>query len=350
MNGHLRLDTDNQDKALLDDGHILAADAVPAVVTARLIGEAPVGIAWLSTRSEHWPLARGQEPFLGVAYLQFGVGSDGADWLARLAHSSWFAGLEPRAEDLAFSDGMPCGHWAMLDGQAARPGGRVAAETEAFFASEPLPKAWLAAVAVPRGAGLAGQAAALDLVGVLRARRDPGGRALGVVVTVEAEPSAVADAFVRSLLGKGAFVVRAGVGQGTGATGELLHHFPLRALTEPRQGQLVGVDFADYERVWRPGRVADLHVVPFTGGDAGAALREVPLPAEGSVRALTIGFHLDPDAPDQGLVEVDRFAATCCELLSTPDGNVVFTDMARLDGVTGSVDLLVVYDRAEAGG
>ncbi len=41
---------------------------------------------------------------------------------------------------------------------------------------------------------------------------------------------------------------------------------------------------------------------------------------------------------------------TCCELLSTPDGDVVFTDMDRLDGVTGSVDLLVVYDSAEAGG
>ena len=74
------------------------------------------------------------------------------------------------------------------------------------------------------------------------------------------------------------------------------------------------------------------------------------LPEEGSVRALTIGFDLDLDAPDLSLVDVDRFATACCERLLAPDGDVVFTTMDRLDGVTGSADLLVIHDSPEAGG
>ncbi|MGI4940665.1 MAG: hypothetical protein ACRYHQ_08910 [Janthinobacterium lividum] len=349
MDRHARLGADSQDETMLDADHSPDAMAATAKVVTRLIGKVSVSIEWVSTRSEYWPPPRGREPFLGVACLQFGIEADGVGWLARLARSSWFAGLEPRAEDLAVSGGVPCGRWALPDGCVAGTGTDVA-EAEAFFVSEPLPKAWLAVVAVPRGAGLAEQAAALGLVSALRTRRDPGGRALGVVVTVEAVPSEEADAFVRSLLARGAFVVRGGAGQGTGATGDFLHHFPLRALTEPREGRLVCVDFADFMRVWRPGRAADLHVVPFAGGDAAAALQGVSLPDEGSVRALTIGFHLDPDAPDQGLVEVDRFATVCCELFPTPDGDVVFTTMDRLDGVTGSVDVLVIHDSAEASG
>ncbi len=350
MDGHARLGADSQDEAMLDADHSPDAMAATAKVMTRLIGNASVSIAWVSTRSEYWPPPRGREPFLGVACLQFGIGADGVGWLARLARSGWFAGLEPRAEDLAVSGGVTWGCWAMPEIWAGGTGTGVAAEAEAFFASEPLPEAWLAVVAVPRGAGLAGQAAALGLVSALQARRDPGGRALGVVVTVEEVPSTEAGAFVRSLLNKGAFVVRGGMGSGTGATGDLLHHFPLRALTEPREGRLVCVDFADFMHTWRPGRVSDLHVIPFARGDAGLALHEVPLPAEGGVRALTLGFHLDPNAPDQGLVEVDRFATVCCELLPTLDGDVVFTTMDRLDGVTGSVDLLVIHDSAKAGG
>ena len=350
MDEHTPLGANNQGRIVLDAAHSLATDAVAGTIATCLVGEASMSPTWLSTRSEYWPLPHSQESFLGVACLQFGIGADGAGWLARLARSSWFAGLEPRAEDLAVSCGVPCGRWSMPDDGAAGLGTQAAAETRALFASDPLPNAWLAVVAVPREAGLAGRAAALGLVDVLRARRDPGGRALGVVVTVEAAPSAEADAFVRSLLDRGAFVVRGGAGKGTDATGDLLHHFPLRALTEPREGRLVCVDFADFMHVWRPGRVADLHMIPFAGGDARAALQGVSLPPEGSVRALTLGFHLDPDAPDQGLVQVDRFATVCCELLPTPDGDMVFTTMDRLDGVTGSVDLLVIHDSVGTGG
>ena len=312
-------------------------------------GGAEMSIAWLSTRSEHWPLPpRHGKPLLGVAYLQFGVGAGGVEWVARLARSSWFAGLEAQTEDLAVSGGVSGGRWAMPGGPAAKRTAR--ATTETFFMSESLPAAWLAMVAVPCGTGPAGQAAALGLVGALRARCDPDGRALGVVVTVDAVRSRATDAFVGSLRDKGAFVVCPAAKLGTGAEGDHLHHLPLRTLTNPRQGQLIGVDFADYRQVWRPGRVADLHVVSFASGDAGAFLHEVSLPSKGSVRALTFGFHLDPDAPDQGLVEVDRFATACRERLLTPDGEVVFTTMDRLEGVTGSVDLLVIHERAKAGG
>ena len=48
---------------------------------------------------------------LGVAWLLFGAGVGGAGWLARLARSAWFAGLEPQAKDLAIAGGLPSGGW-----------------------------------------------------------------------------------------------------------------------------------------------------------------------------------------------------------------------------------------------
>ena len=101
------------------------------------------------------------EALLGVACLLFGAGTHGAGGLARLARSSWFKGLEPRAEDLVISGGVSCGSWAMPDGSAAG----AAAEIEAFGVSDSLPSAWLAMVAVPWGAGPAEQSAALGLIG-----------------------------------------------------------------------------------------------------------------------------------------------------------------------------------------
>ncbi len=326
-----------------------AAVGLPMMESMEVGGGALVSIAWLSTRSEHWPLPpRHGEPLLGVSYLQFGVGAGGVEWLACLARSSWFAGLEAQTEDLAVSGGVFGGRWAVPDGSADKKAARATAE--AFLMSEALPAAWLAMVAVPGGIGQEGQAAALGLVGALRARRDPGGRALGVVVTVDAVRSAATDAFVGSLLDKGAFVVCPAAREDVGVTSDHLHHLPLRTLTSPRQGQLVGVDFADYRQVWQPGRVSDLHVVPFAGGNAATALQGASLPDKGSVRALTIGFPLDLDAPDLRLMDVDRFATACCERLLAPDGDVVFTTMDRLDGVTGSVDLLVIHEKSEAGG
>ncbi len=309
-------------------------------------------IAWLSARPEYWsPLPGGGGMVHGVACLLFGVGADGADWLAHLARSEWFAGLAPRAEDLAPAVSIPHGNWVMPASDASGDAGNISATIQAFAASAPLPCAWYATVAVPRGAGPAEQSIALGLVGALTERHDPLGRRMTVVVTVEVRPGFVRDGtFVRRLLDRGAFVVRGGVDPGV-AGGNHLHHFPLRAVIMPRQGRLICVDLADYLCTWRPGRAADLHVLPSDFDAAGPALRTLLLLRLGSAgaRALNLGFHLDPDAPGKLLPEIDRFAAQCCELLLVPDGEAVFTDTERLDGDTGSVDLLVIHATGAGG-
>lgn len=317
--------------------------AVAGTTGARMRNGDVAGIAWLSSRPEYLPPLSGWEArdaLCGVACLLLGVGAEGAGRLARLARSGWFAGLEPRAEDLAASGGAPTGSWAM---PVADDSWRVAAEAERFFASASLPSAWLATVAASREAGPAERSATLGLVRALRARRDPRGRQLSVVVTVEAAPSLAADAFVWQLLDASAFVVRGDAG--TEAAGGHLHHFPLRATMKPRSGRLICVDLADYLYTWRPGRVSDLHVLPFARGDAELALRGLPfLTRDGGVRALNLGFHLGSSAPAGILAEIDRFATRCCELLLAPDGDAVFTDTDRMDGADGSVDLLVIHE------
>ena len=322
---------------------------LPVLEGARRDRIAPTQVAWLASRSEHWPtpepeMQRRQDvqaDVRGVAGLLFGIGAAGAGWLARLARSGWFAGLEPRAEDLAVAGGVARGGWA--SGASGDEGGHLAAAAEAFFVSAPLPNAWYAAVAVPCRIGPAEQSAALGLVGALAKRRDLLGRRIAVVVTVEAVPgSEQVGAFVRQLLDRGAFVVRGGASPGA-AGGDHLHHFPLRAVVIPRRGRLVCVDLADYLLTWRPGRVADLHVLLADWDAAGQALRTLPLPGRRSdgVRALNLGFQ--PDA-GQSLSEIDRFASWCCERLLAPGGDAVFTDTDRLDGRTGLVDLLVIHD------
>ena len=350
MDGYARSRSSNQIPASLDAGYCPVA-MTPAGKAAGGGTDAAASVTWLSARPEYWPPQPGNgAPAWGVACLLFGVGARGAGWLARLARSDWSAGLEPRAEDLAVAGGLARGDWA--SGASGDAGGHLATAVEAFFASAPLPSAWYATIAVPRGAGPAEQSAVLGLVSALTKRRDPLGRRITVVVTVEAAPGAARDAsFTRRLLDRGAFVVRGGT-YPDAAGGDHLHHFPLRAVVTPRRGRLVCVDLADYLLTWRPGRAADLHVVPFARGDAERALRELPLldRDSGGVRALNLGFHLDPCAPGMSLLGIGRFATRCCKLLQVPDGNAVFTDTDRLDGAGGSVDLLVVRDGAAAGG
>lgn len=329
----------------------IVASATCIDATAKGPEDAAPGVAWLSVRSGYWPPpGRGEAPgdspgwweadaWRGVACLMLGVGAGGAGWLARLARSRWFAGLEPRAEDLAPGD-VARGGWATPAG-VARGVDRVAADAGASFASAPLPRAWYAAVAVPRGAGPAERSAALGAVDALRGRRDPLGRRLAVVATVDA-PASLDGAFVRGLLDRGAFVVRGGLG----AAGDHLHHVPLRAPVQPRRGRLICVDLADWLHTWRPGRVAELHAIPSAFDAAVQALRRVPVPA-GGARALNLVFHLDPDAiyrgvPGDWLRGVERLAGHCRGLFLGPDGDMVFTDADRLDGRTGSADLLVV--------
>ena len=339
MDGHERSKSSNQVQASLDAGHSLVA-TTPAGRAAGHGTDVAASVTWLSARPEYWPPPGNGEPVWGVACLLFGIGEGGARWLARLARSDWFAGLEPRTEDLAVAGGVARGGWAS---GASGDEGHLATATEAFFASALLPSAWYATIAVPRGAGPAEQSAALGLVGALTERRDPLGRLITVVVTVEAVPGGTQDgAFTRRLLDRGAFVVCGGADLGA-TSGDHLHHFPLRAVVIPRRGRLVCVDLADYLLTWRAGRVADLHVLSSDLDAAEQAMRTLPLPGRRSdgVRALNLGFQ---PAPGQNLSEIDCFASRCCELLLAPDGNAVFTDTDRLDGRTGSVDLLVVHD------
>ena len=343
MDGYARSKSSNQVQASLDATPCLAAITLADKAVEGRTDEA-ASITWLSARPEYWPLPGSGAPAWGVACLLFGIGAGGAGWLARLARSDWFSGLEPRAEDLAVAGGVARGDWAC--GASGDAGGPLAAAAEAFFASAPLPSAWYATVAVPCGARPAERSAALGLVSALRKRCDPLGRRITVVVTVEAVPGAAQDAtFMRRLLGRGAFVVRGGADPGA-AGGDHLHHFPLRAVVIPRWGRLVCVDLADYLLIWRPGRAADLHVLSSDLGAAEQALRTLPLRDRGGegVRALNLGFHLDPDVPGPSLSEIDRFASRCCELALPMDGDAVFTDTHRLDSRTGSVDLLVICD------
>ncbi len=342
MDGYARANSSNPGQAPLDAGHSLIA-TTPTDRAAGHGTDVAASVTWLSARPEYWPPPENGAPVQGVACLLFGIGVGGAGWLARLAHSDWFAGLEPRAEDLAVAGGVARDGWAS---GASGDEGHLAAAAEAFFASAPLPSAWYATVAIPCGAGPAEQSAALGLVGALTKRRDPLGRPITVVVTVKVVQGGAQDgAFTRRLLDRGAFVIRGGADPGA-AGGDHLHHFPLRAVMIPRRGRLVCVDLADYLLTWRPGRAADLHVLSSDLDVAEPALHTLPPCGRGGegMRALNLGFHLAPDAPGPSLSEIDCFASRCCELLLPPDGDAVFTDTHRLDGRTGSVDLLVIHD------
>ncbi len=74
----------------------------------------------------------------------------------------------------------------------------LAAEAEAFFGPRRYRRDGTPRLR-PRGIGPAGTAAALELVGALRDRRDPLGRRLTVVVTIEEETGTLADVLVRPL-------------------------------------------------------------------------------------------------------------------------------------------------------
>ena len=292
-------------------------------------------ITWRSARPEYWPSASGEAFPQGIACLLFEVGRAG--WLVRLGRSKWFEGLQSQAENSALSGIGTCATWTMPAG-AARHDDGLAAEIDAFFASVPLPSAWLAAVAAPCGAGPVEAAMTLGLVRALRGRRDPLGRYLDVVVTIDAALASPRDTvIVHQLRERGAFVIR-GAGK---ATGDHLHHFPLRAVVRPREGRLICVDLADYLYTWRAGRVGDLHVLPFDLDAAARDPSEMPLLA-GTVRALNLLFHLDRRAATPSLAEIDRYVVQCREQLLPPAGDVVFTTADRLDGKTGSVDLLVI--------
>lgn len=277
-----------------------------------LIPPSEARIGWLSVRPGYWALLQGEDDLHGIMCLQFGVGSAGLGWLTRLADSEWFRGLEPRPEDLSEAGGPP---------------------GSTFFDGASLPTVWYAAVAIPDEAEPGERAAAVRLVAALRERADPLGRKLPVVATFGASGD---PALARSLLGVGAFVIRAAAG-----SSDHLHHFPLRAAVAPREGQLIGVDLDDILQTWQPGSMGDLHDVPTVEPAAGC------LPRSHRCSAISIGFHLDAGAPGNALVVMNDFAMRCRERYLPDGGTAVFTNTNRLDGRSGSADLLLIRNRIE---
>jgi hypothetical protein len=272
-----------------------------------------------------------------VAGLIFGFGAAGVAWLANLSGSHWFAGLAPRAEDLAFSGGVSRGEWAMPAAVGAPRD--LGSATQAFFTSAPLPKASFASVAIPHGLGADEQAVAVGLVAALRERTDPEGRKMTVVATIETKD----EMFTRRLLNLGAFVVRGAPGADS-VSNERLHHYPSRAAITPRQGRLICVDLADFLYTWRPGFVGELHVLPFTDCEDTNPSKELLLPKVGvQPWGLNILFHLDLGAPGSPLVEMDRVATECQDVLIAEDV-WMFTDTDWLDEQVDSIDLLIIQD------
>lgn len=311
-------------------------------------GTAVASISWVSARSEYWPVHKQSEappdwnvpePVLGVACLVFGIGVSGAEWVDRLAHSGWFAGLQPRPEDLTAAGGEATGRWCLPDSYAGSQHD-IAGAALAFFEHGPLPIAPLATVAVMPNSGQGDVAAALGLVAALRERRCERGCRTAVVVTVEGSASPALLLLVCGLRDLGAFVVCAGMAAGD----DHMHHFPLRAAMVPRAGRLICTDLADHLACWPPGGVADLHVIPSAYDAAEQAFRRLSDAGHAGgrgARAINLHLHLDAVAPGSALVRIDRLATSCHGFLA-PDGNMVFTDTERLDGTTATADLLIV--------
>jgi len=287
-----------------------------------------VEISWIGVRPVEWALhdAFSHLPFCVVAILfEVGVGRSG--WLTGLAASDWYSGLAPRPEDLATGE-EPSGRWSM-------PSGAGEAGVAALLSSSHVPDAqWWAGIAVTPETGAAQRPAVLGLVSALRQRRSTAGDPLPVVVTLEG-PSLDDEPFVSQLLERGAFVIRAGRDVG----GDHLHHFPLRAFAaDPR---LVCIDLFDTLSLWRPGRPATLHLLPLNFEKAVQAMEDIPVPPVGA-QAVDVRFHFRPDWADVQLEENCELADYCASRFVRDDGHYQYTNDRRLDGVSGSVDLLII--------
>lgn len=342
---YLPVSTNEDGSANAGMGTVVGAAAVPSV-------------SWISVRPEDWSsVARNRalsplnyenlsfrlmlgEPLFGVTCLVFGVGTSGAGWINRLAQSDWFSGLEPREEDLAASGGVAAGRWVMKAGSTGNTS-RIDADVSDFVAGAAFPDTPLAAIAVPRDTEQGDLTVVLSLVAALRQRRDATGCRVAVIVTVEAGIVS-ACGFIPKLLERGAFVVQAGLG----ASGDHFHHFPLRVAIMPPRGRLVCVDLADHLACWKSGSTADLHVIASDiDVDAQVLSRLSELyTGVNRVRALILHAHLDPDAPGNRVAALDHIASQCRNIFLRPDDNVVFTTADRMDGITGSADLLLIHD------
>ena len=291
-----------------------------------------VEITWIGARLMDWvqrdPLWR--DMWLGVAGILFEVGGGRSGWLTRLAASDWFSSYAPHPEDLAAGE-EPNGSWTM-------PPGAGEASVAAFLASSHVPDAqWWSAIAVTAETGAAQRSTVLGLVSVLRQRRTEAGDPLTVVVTMEG-PLLNDESFVSQLLEQGAFVIRPGRDIG----GDHLLHFPLRALAS--DPQLIGIDLLNTLSLWRPGQTATLHLIPLDFEKAVQAMEEIPVHPAGA-QAVDVRFHLSPDIADIAdgtLVQICDLAEYCAFRFVRDNGSYTYTDSRRLDGASGSADLLII--------
>ena len=287
------------------------------------------GVTWLTIRPEYVRPRKDNQPALhGVFWLLFGIGKHGAAWLDRLGQSAWFAGLEPQPEDLDHGSHAR-GYWAMPTLGDIAHECDLATETEIFVVNARLPQAWCAAIAVSPRIGPAEIAMTLGLVEALQARRDPLGRRLTVVVTME-NAGPLSEVLTRQLCDRGAFVIRGSAE----ASGDHLHHYPLRATINQREGRVICVDLGDLLLTWRPGRNAVLHTI--------SCDLEVEPGSPGC--AINILFDFDWDGPGFSLEEIDRLSGELCERWVTNDGDVVYTTANRLNERTRWIDLLVIEE------
>ena len=298
------------------------------------VGESPdgaLGISWIAARAFNeaaWgtlPESWNAPDLSGIGGLLFAVGSEAEAWFGHLVASTWFSSYVPRADDL--------GPGEVKGGRlSVPPVGRRGAGS--LYLPTALPVAYWAAVALPRDLGPTGRDGALGVVEALRRRRDPGGGALRVVVTLE--DGAGDEAFAARLAKLGAFVVR----PGPGVPSSHLHHLPARILLHHRR--FICIDLVDTLLLWQPGREATLHCMPADPSGAARALDAIPVP-QGGALGIDLQFHHDLDhLPDGVLFNIDQVANDCTERLLRPDGDSLVTTASRLDGRTGTVDLLVI--------
>ena len=298
-------------------------------------GQVGLTVSWLAVRPEPWRDAASDPaisssglrlvqpaPLLGVMCLMFGVGPGALAWSERLAGSNWYAAMRPRHADLA-DNGQGYGH-AVL----------VADEIAARF-----PEAWLATVALIDGASTADINVVFNLVQALGDQVDEGGRRLRVIVTV-GSVEARRPAVVATLRQLGATVIRGAEGMEP----DHLHHFPMRAALRSPSGRLVCVDLADCLMCWPSGRVGDLHLIPFNAEAAEHVLQGIAVPSR--LDTVTIIAHFPEEGPDSSLVAMDTLANRCGVFLfgSYEKASMLFTSGDRLDGVTGTADLLLIHN------
>ena len=233
-------------------------------------------------------------------------------------------GLAPEPCDL------PPSRWPAGQIDAPLPGALDLAwmlERSAAFPDVPLLSVAIMADATEqdfRAAKLLAQALAQRAVGAVPEPR--------VVVTMHAGLAA-ASSGIRLLREAGAFVITAA----SDVPADHLHHFPARAVTIPAEGQMVGVDLVDHLLCWPAGGEAELRVLPF--GPFPAADAGPP----GGVSAVCLNFHFDPADPALSLQAIDAFATEARGFYGlAEDGPLLFTTRDRVDGVTGSVDVLWV--------